>query len=579
MIHWLRQHWPRLVPLAVLILLGFHLSPIWRDLSSWGGTFDWGYFFFLAEVDTKTIGEFGQLPLWNPYYCGGAVHLANPQAYTLSPFSLFLHLFGTPLGMRLMITSALLLGVDGTRRWCQELGLGPTGSWTAGAFVATSGILAQHVGGGHIGWMGYALIPYTFWAFERALAGDRRFVAVMALWLAWIFVHFGVYPYPHTALALGAYGLARGFAVRKPLRAAALGVAGAVLSLMVVGLRLVPMYEFIREHPREVAVNEGLSIVDFYEIYLARHTDRWFAGHKWQWPEYGNYMGWFLAASILVGMVVAWRSKYRRAWVLPMMASLLFGAWLQLGNHPYYPWWLLIKMPVVENLRVPSRFTVLVTLFSAPFLAAAVERALQSVGPGGSTRGRVLSGALLLCVTVGLVEATQFNRLQWFQTFRTPPPQDIPSPDFHNVSGHPGRMYAYPRANRGSLACFEESPLPKSPLLGATRVTEEYLADPAAGEVQRVHWSPNAIELRARLTRPTTVLVNQNYHEGWSSSQGEVIDHQGLLAVALPAGEHTFTLRFWPRSVTVGLATTLVGLILCAVVGFGPWFRPREEDA
>lgn len=73
-----------------LALIAYYVSPLWRNLTHWGGTFDWGYFFFLAEVDRKSLVEFGQFPLWNPYYCGGAVHLANPQTYFLGPTFLFI---------------------------------------------------------------------------------------------------------------------------------------------------------------------------------------------------------------------------------------------------------------------------------------------------------------------------------------------------------------------------------------------------------------------------------------------------------------------------------------------------------
>jgi hypothetical protein len=100
----------RITTAACLGVLALYVSPLWQSLTTWGGTFDWGYFFFLAEVDRKTVVELGQFSLWNPYYCGGAVHLANPQTYFLSPTFLFIWAFGTPLGIRLTLTPWLSNG-------------------------------------------------------------------------------------------------------------------------------------------------------------------------------------------------------------------------------------------------------------------------------------------------------------------------------------------------------------------------------------------------------------------------------------------------------------------------------------
>ena len=37
------------------------------------------------EAARKSVVEFGQLPLWNPYYCGGMYGLGSPQARAASP--------------------------------------------------------------------------------------------------------------------------------------------------------------------------------------------------------------------------------------------------------------------------------------------------------------------------------------------------------------------------------------------------------------------------------------------------------------------------------------------------------------
>lgn len=556
-------------------LLFAYVSPLWADLRSWAGTFDWGYFFFLAEVDRKAIVEFRQLPLWNPYYCGGSVHLANPQSFTLSPFTLFVLAFGTPLGFRFMLTAATLMAADGVRRWSRELGVDGASAWLAGTFFAASGAMAQHLGGGHLGWMGFALTPYTLWAFHRALDGDRRFVAVGALFLSWIFLHFGVYPYPYATLALGAYGLSVGIAQSRVPPAIAIGLAMVALSLGLCGLRLVPLVEFILQYPRVVWDQDALLFRELWEIYAVRHTARAFGVHRWVWPEYGNYVGVLGIAAVGFGGVTAGICRASRRLVWPVVVSAVLFVALQMGNHPGFPWTYVRKLPVFENLRVPSRFTTLVGLFAAPLFGWAASVFVASARRG-SWRVRVPSVAGVLLLLVSLGNQIEFNRRQWHQAFGRPPPRDVPSPSFHQVSGNSARMYAYPRVNRGSLSCFEESPVPKSKLLSGTRETEEWLLHSGGGSAVRRGWSPNRITVDVRLTEPNTLLINQNYASGWRSSAGQVISHQGLLGVELPAGTHLVTLSYRPRSFLWGLAVSALALLVSIRL---LWRRRRTSEA
>lgn len=556
------------VAVASVVLLGWYLSPLWSEIKTWGGTFDWGYFFFLAEVDRKSILDYGQIPLWNPYYCGGSVHLASPQGFTLSPFNLFVLIFGSALGIRLMITAATLMALDGVRRWSRSLGLGPAASWVAGTSFAVSGAMAQHLGGGHIGWMAFALLPYVLWAFHRALLGEGWGIPVGGLFLAWIFFHFGVYPYPYSCLAVAVFGVAMGLVEGRILRAMGVGLGMAALSLGLAGVRLLPLYEFISKYPRRVADWDYLRLLELWEVYAVRHTARNFGTHGWVWPEYGNYygpIGVFLVLAGLVAVTVA-AVRGRRGARLLLPAAVGLGVFIlfQMGNQPYLPWTYLRKLPVFENLRVPSRFTTLAGLFAAPLIGYLTDRGL-ALGRGAPAKRRAVVMAALFVVVLGyLADAVQFNRQQWFQTFGTPPPRDIPSPDFHQVAGSRFRMYAYPRVNRGSIDCFEESPLPISsrlrPLAGPD--AQEYPKTVATGTVTRTSWSPNRIVLAVDFREPGRVLVNQNYAPDWHASVGKVVSDGGLLAVDVPAGQRELTLYYRPTSFMVGLALTILSFLL-----------------
>ncbi len=557
-----------------IAVVGYHVAPMWSEVQTWGGTRDWGYFFFLAEVDRKTLLEFGQFPLWNPYYCGGAVHLANPQTYFLSATFPFILAFGAALGIRLTITGALFFGFEGVRRLARAVGIHPVGAIVAGTGFAVSGAMAQHLGGGHVGWVGFAVLPWVLVSVHRALDGRRPAIVYGALFLFWILGHFGVYPYPYAVITLGVYALAVGIAQRKVLKAIAFSAAMVVLSVLLGAVRLLPLLDFIKDHPRTVSDADFLEFPELWEVYVARHTLRdW--GHQWVWPEYGNYFGPIGLALFLFG-VVAIALPARRRLGIPVLVGVIVFVLFQCGNAPGLPWWGLkqLHLPIIENLRVPSRFTTVVGIFACVVIGFGVDLAIGWLSKLKAPTARL--AALAAVALVGFAytaDAAQFNRQQWGQTFGTPVPTDAVQPDFRQALGDPNRMYLYPRTNQGSLMCFEESPLDISQALRVNLPQEEFPGNAQMGTVKRLSWSPNKVVVETDFPNGGIVVVNQNFERHWSASGGEVMNVQGLLAAKVAPGKHEVSFRYLPAPFLKGLFVTLAALAFSV---FFAW-RFRQE--
>lgn len=563
------------------MVLGYHCLPLWRETVSWGGTRDWGYFFFLSEVERKTILEYGQFPLWNPYYFGGAVHLANPQTFFLSATFPFILAFGTAIGIRLTITAAIVLAFDGVRRTCRALGVSPLAASIAGTGYAVCGAMAQHLGGGHVGWLGFGVFPYVLWSFHRVLQGSRRHLLAGALFLAWILGHFGVYPFPYAVLGFGFYALAWALVEWRTTpgtwkRFWTIPPIMGVLAVGVMLVRMVPLLDFVRGHPRTVSDSDLLRFPELWEIYVVRHTERQFGTHGWVWPEYGNYFGLAGFIVVVAALGLALASTSRRP-ILPAVLVLPLFVAFQMGNHQLGPWSALRKLPIIENLRVPSRFTILVGVFACLIAGYGLHLALEWLK---GRRPLVFAAGATVLVALGAAwcfDAANFNRLQWEQTFGTPVPDWLPkSPDFVQDVGDPNRMYAYPRANRGSLMGFEESPLDVSRQLAVGR-PEEFLLDPSAGTVERVRWTPNQVTVRAKLSKPTQVLVNQNFSADWKVEGGVLVNQQGLLGAEVGPGETVVVFTYRPNTFLVGLAGTLLTLGLMVFL-FRRW-APASSPA
>src|SRR3990167_557210 len=99
--------------LTIFIILSLIiLYPIFKNIT-YLGTGDWDQHFFYNAVPRKTILSFYQIPLWNPYYCGGNVLLAHPESVWLNPFFIFVLIFGEVIGLKIELFLHLILGMFG----------------------------------------------------------------------------------------------------------------------------------------------------------------------------------------------------------------------------------------------------------------------------------------------------------------------------------------------------------------------------------------------------------------------------------------------------------------------------------
>jgi hypothetical protein len=257
----------------------------------------------------------------------------------------------------------------------------------------------------------------------------------------------------------------------------------------------------------------------------------------------------------------------RRRAAIPLLLALWFIL-IGLGNHGDFSLYPLIKrLPLYRSLRNPTLYSFTGALFlilSAGYGLDALDGWLR-----GSRVRALRAAALVLVPLLALgngVELASWGRYFLQRgVFGRAPITRVEQP-FRQMRGNRYVQQLFAYVDRGSLSCYDETPWPASARLRSDLPQEEYLADPSAGDVRRVSWSPNRIVLSARLSRPATLLVNQNFQPGWRSSIGQARSEDGLLAVDLPAGEHEVVLRMWPSGVTVGLALMALALGVTALL-------------
>jgi hypothetical protein len=533
-----------------------------------------------------TVLQFGQLPFWDPYSCGGMYGLAAPQTRYTSPLFLFSLLLGVDRAAALFAVLWPVFAMEGMFRYARSWGSSARAALLCAPLFPLSGFFATAWYVGWVQFLSFCGLPFMLYGLRRALRGSRVGVYVCAVSCLLTVGFGGTWTLPMGAplcafevldalLCSRAELRARARAGRgywplfaRRARLVALGLGATALWVLAIGaVRLWPMLESVQATLR---VMGGEPTFDFSSL-LAELLTLSKGGDN---HDNGAY---YVAPLVLLSVFAL---PARRALLL-WLAALTF-AWLSLGHITEdAPFALLRKLPVYDTMRYPERFLVELTIVLSLLFARALTSwlALLRRRWGARAAGR---GLAIACVLIALGVASQISNARAVSS-------DVklePTPTWHATSfrqsrGNRWMMSHFAAEGMGSLACGEAYPVPMSRHLRGDLRQEEYVvAEPAgrpAGKVQRLAWSPNAITLRVVAERALRVAINQNYHPGWRAEGGEVESWDGLLSVRVPAGESRVVVRFRPRSGIGGLGLTLLSLLTGALWAFGARGSRRRD--
>src|SRR3954447_5015298 len=151
---WIEKFRVPLLGALFLAATAAYCVPVLSDLDNWGH-YDWNLSFFHLAANYRSVVEFGELPLWNPWYLGGFPSIGNPQAPFLDPWFLLDLLLGFVRAIKFRIAGHVFLGLAGMY-WCaRELGLSRLSAcYAAGTFVFSTW-LALHLHSGHLWVLGF----------------------------------------------------------------------------------------------------------------------------------------------------------------------------------------------------------------------------------------------------------------------------------------------------------------------------------------------------------------------------------------------------------------------------------------
>ena len=577
----LRRLLPVLAVLGVALLLA---GDVVRSRLERESFHDWDHHVAYLEAAAASVRRHHELPLWNPYPCGGTPLLGNPQARLLTPFFLLYLVLPPAFALKWDIALHFLLAVLGMVVLVREQ-RGPLAAALVGALVfGGSTFFSLHLAEGHTWILSAAYAPFVLAFYERGL--DRRAWAGLAgAFLALMVGEAGIYPAPHLALFLGLYAAVLALTRRslQPLLRA--GLVYLVAALLAAP-KVLPMLAFMRHQPRHIDSEEVLPLRAILHALTDRHQalDRSFDWPYWPWHEQGSYVG--LLALLLAG--VALLTAERRSLVLGGLA-VLFGSLAAGAFAPWAPWALLHELPVFRSHHVPSRFLVMVVLAVAVLAARGTDVLLSwcpssRLRTGLATLLVLLVGADVLSARAGILGPLRCPMARWPQG--APVGEPLVTMRWAPAIAACGASSGLAPAVRAGVAIIEayEPLCPRERvglvgrLPGLTGVDEPGYRGEAwlegSGQVEIAARTQHTLTLRVSPDASGVVILNQNWDEGWRSDGGRLFqDANARLALSLEPHPRTYTLRYRPPFFLLSVALCLMGLLLLGVL----WRRERPR--
>ena len=522
------------------------------------------HLFMYERSAIDTIRQFHELPLWNPYYCGGFDAVGAPQTRFMSPTILLGLLFGAERAEILTVFFMSLLGMEGMYRWLRLRVDDAAAAMLVAPVFVLSGQFAVAYFRGWIQFFGFDLLPWILFGINLAVRRRVSGIALASLGFAMLIGFAGFFAVPLLTVAAAIESGRAFFAEPREKRFQSFAMLTATVLFMatVACVRLWPVAETMVSAPRIMAGAPGhlpralLSALVSPLVLKDGNTDM---------------EGSFYTGPAFLGIAVL-GTQYRRGFTVLLVG--LFCAWIAAGYSPLLsPFAGLRALPVFEAVRYPERFLWLTIFFASELAGQAVSRVPQSI------RGKKLRWATWAMLAAVLVW-TMASQIGAFQRIAAARQMGVvteePTADFHQTRGNRWRTVHFESIGLGSLGCYETHRMAQSTLLRGDLPAEEYLApeNSTAGSVKRVSWSPNRIVVHANLRAPARLLVNQNWAPGWHASTGTIASNAELLAVDLPAGERDVTLTFLPWATSAGAGVTCVALACLALLG---WRAHRRD--
>ena len=523
------------------------------------GVFDWDQHLFYYASVLKNVVEYGQMPYWNPWYCGGNVLCQNPQIAILSPVYPLTAIVPLQLAMKVNIVLHYWIGFVGMHLLATRV-IGVT-FVPAVIYIATlvtaSGAAAIHLRVGHSVFLTGYYLPLQLYFFFRAFkTGEWRYLFFAAATLALMIVNGGTHILPMSLAALGMFSLCAAIA-RRDWRPLALALAFGAAGLAYSAPKLLPVVQYVNgdyfwdtRNPTERPDRVTLQILRQTYLTPTQDVGGRLPMQRHGWHEYGNYIGPVSALAIVLGLiyVLARRSPADHWFGVSLAVTTLWLFLLSLGEFAEWaPANLARSVPLFSSFRIPSRYTIPFLQFAALTLAWTF-RSIE-LRQALSRSMRIAIAVVCLGASAHLVYVNQWNLRGVFTEapFDTSfdwmgGPRQVASIADESPYAPGSPMLRALMQDRSFFTCYESLQLAHGSGPGRPQVFDANPGDRVTG----LDVTPNELTFTvADGASDARVVLNQNWAPGWTSDAGPIVPPKPteLATVTVPSG-HIGQYRF-----------------------------------
>lgn len=559
----------------------------WPMIAGWSSTQggDGQYFHKFIEAGRVSVMHFRELPLWDPYECGGRPLWDNPQALVAAPLMWLNFFVGTSVAMKVWYWLHTAAGFVSMWLFCRkEMRTSRTSTFAAAVAWSTGVFHMHHVAGGHAAFVTFELMPLALLLWRRADENDRAAMGV-GLIVALQGLEGGALPLLYFAVLLGAETLTRLWPLARIVRIARAGAIVLGVGIGIGAVRFFPVIDQLRSHTRPLPKDfDHMTASSLLDAFVNGHIGHLahIPDHTYVWGEYSTYLGWALLLLAIAGIALTWRKN------LWMVAILVLGISLMVGYQGRYSPWGILNQHVypISQMRVPARFNLQTAFLLLAFAASGADRlgayvarlpfVVRSLGIS-ATSALVVRHAVPLVAVLGAGDSlgTAIELAHMYPTGGADHPKTTKrSPRIYYGGRDSAAPVDQPQQNRGRTFCYE----PWAPYEGAAvwdgDVPQGRSLEPAA-VVSNVTRTQNTFDLDVQSDGPAKVLLNSTFDLNWRSTIGRPFENNKMLAVEVPAGVHHVHLFYRPRYLGIGAVVSAISIAL-TIWAFRRTRRPRS---
>lgn len=568
-VHWPRAQWPgAALALSLVILLA--MLPLIYSTGQLAIS-DWDFYLSYFTHLQRTVQDYHQFPLWNPWICGGTSAIGDPEFPVISPFFPLVLLLNVPSGLVLAAILSIIGTGWGMMALSKRLGLSAEAALIAALTVALSSTLLLKIAEGHmmnitLSWL---WVPWTLWAWFGAYkaaappdgGGPRQnlrhsWTLLTGFFLALTFFQGGIYPLVYLGLVLA------GLIVLTKRRQHALLVTSLAggWSLGLSAAKLLPVADWLHQFPEKVYSVSSLTLPYLDKLFLGRllhGSAEVFPGQNGGWHEYGSYIGPVILLLALIGLSQC-RQRIVRAVAIASLAALLIST---LG--PFLEP-LLTYLPLLPHSYM-SRLT-LVAVIGIGLLAGFGFDKLRQSFTTAFTLIIIALAAIDLASLAAPIAAQIFSLPAAPTLLAAPPwPAASTSQTFVKRAGEVdyNRTYLAARQGYGTMAyCSVLGPDPAPPTIEEGGTAAASLAGP--GQIEILEWTPNRVILQVAAEKQEDILLHTNFAKGWTANGRAAHNTNGLVATTVQPGTQTVDFSYRPPLLTAGIVIS--GLFVVAAL-------------